>query len=156
LTGGGQLAIQAWQAGVEYAADPRNPWCYAQTSRDILNLVGKVRALAEVSPEGGGMRINVMAPEDDYWPLPWYLRRYSASGWWDEVPADPKVPVDPYTPVVILSPKLEAGLDAKKAGAGPLFFELRPGTFLEMYVQTNLWSEYLRRQTQSPTHDPPG
>jgi uncharacterized protein (TIGR03663 family) len=144
--GAAQLALQAWQAGVAYAADPRNPWCYAQTSRDLLNLVEKVRALAEVSPEGGGMSINVMAPEDDYWPLPWYLRRYSGAGWWNEVPADPKVPVDPYAPVAILSSKLEAGWDAKRAGAGPMFFELRPGTFLELYVQTNLWSAYLRHR----------
>ena len=146
LTGAVQLAIQAWLAAVPYAADQHNPWCYAQTSRDLLNLVSEVRALSQVSPQDGGMRINVMTPEDDYWPLPWYLRRFNSAEWRSEIPDDPKVPVDPYAPVIIISPKLEAGLDAGKAGLMAKIFELRPGTFLELFVQTNLWSAYLEHQ----------
>jgi uncharacterized protein (TIGR03663 family) len=148
LTGTCQLAFQAWLAAVPYAADPHNPWCYAQTSPGLLDLVKKVNALADISPDRGDMRINVIAPEDDYWPLPWYLRRFNSSEWREEIPANPKMPVDPYAPVVIVSPQLDAGLDAKKAGVGPTFFELRPGTLLELYVQTNLWSAYLQRQNK--------
>jgi hypothetical protein len=48
--------------------------------------------------------------------------------------------------VIIISPKLEAGLDAGKAGLMAKIFELRPGTFLEIFVQTNLWSAYLEHQ----------
>jgi uncharacterized protein (TIGR03663 family) len=148
LTGVGQLAFQAWQAAVPYAADQHNPWCYAQTSRDLLNLVGKVEELADVAPEGRGMRINIMVTEDDYWPLPWYLRRYSGTEWRSEIPNDPKVPVDPYAPVIIVSRDLESGLDTNKTGIGPLYSELRAGTLLELYVQTNLWSAHLQHSTK--------
>ena len=86
LAGVLHLAGQSALSDVKYAADPRNPWTYAQTSPDLLNLVNKVEAIAQAAPEGNGVRINIIAPEDDYYPLPWYLRRFPNSGWWQEVP----------------------------------------------------------------------
>lgn len=82
LAGAGHLAWQAALANGTYAADWRNPYVYAQTSPDLLKLVRRVEALAEVAPEGGRMLVKVMAPESDYWPLPWYLRNLKQVGWW--------------------------------------------------------------------------
>ena len=79
LTGVAQLAFQAWQSAVRYPADPRNPWTYAQTLPNLLELADQVDALARVSPDGAGLRINVIAPGYDFWPLPWYLRRYNGA-----------------------------------------------------------------------------
>ena len=45
LAGAGQLAGQAKRASFDYAADRRNPYVYAQTSPDLLNLVARVEAL---------------------------------------------------------------------------------------------------------------
>src|SRR6185437_1765016 len=103
----GQLASQAWRADVPYADNPKNPYAYAQTSSDVTNLVALVEALAKVSPQKHGMLIKVMAPENDYGPLPWYLRDFTRVGWWSEVPQDP------YAPVMIVSVKLDAKLDEK-------------------------------------------
>ncbi|MGA2543726.1 MAG: flippase activity-associated protein Agl23 [Verrucomicrobiota bacterium] len=94
LTGAAQLACQAWQSAVAYAADPSNPWVYAQTSPDLLNLVDKVDAVAQASPQGRGVYINVIAPGDDYWPLPWYLRTYSGVGYPENVPGYSKFALD--------------------------------------------------------------
>ena len=52
LAGAGHLAWQARLASMTYAADPRNPYVYAQTSPDLLNLVRQVEALAQVHPQG--------------------------------------------------------------------------------------------------------
>jgi len=262
LTGAAQLAVLAWQSAVnvKYSADPRNPWVYAQTLPNLLQLADKVDAVAEASPDGGGLRINVIAPDDDYWPLPWYLRRYSGAGYFENVPgfskfaeggiqgadafvrkvrakADPvsaflldagltnnmdaarpangdsghlesilvtninnilsgpsiydsnrfqgihlrretgellrqnphgpdlirlnrrlledaypaelgtnNLPVEPYPPVTILSARLEPDVDPDKAGIMTGFYELRPGVWLELYVQSNLWSAYLQHR----------
>ena len=97
LAGAGHLAWQAWQANTTYAADRCNPYVYAQTSPDLLNLVRKVEALAQIHPEGNQMLVKVMAPDGDYWPLPWYLRNLKKVGWWEQMPADP------YAPVMIVS-----------------------------------------------------
>ena len=128
LAGAGHLAWQAWLANTTYAADRSNPYVYAQTSPDLLNLVQKVEALAQVHPQGHQMLVKVMAPDGDYWPLPWYLRNLKQVGWWDQVPADP------YAPVMIVSAQLRAGLDEKKTHVMVGYFQLRPQVFLELYV----------------------
>ncbi len=144
LSGAVHLAWQAWQASVSYAADQRNPYVYAQTAPDILNLVGAVEALAQAHPQGRQMLVKVMAPESDYWPLPWYLRRFTQVGWWAELPPDP------FAPVMIVSAKFRAALDEKKTHLMTGYFELRPGTFFELYVEAHLWRACLERHLLKP------
>jgi uncharacterized protein (TIGR03663 family) len=142
LAGVVDLANQAWQASVTYAADRQNPYVYAQTSPNILALVNRVEALARVHPRGHQMTIKIMAPGSDYWPLPWYLRAFDQTGWWAEVPDDP------YAPVMIVSAKLHAGLDESKSHVMTGLFELRPDAFLELYVETDLWRAYLNSRPE--------
>jgi uncharacterized protein (TIGR03663 family) len=131
------LACQAWQASVPYAADQRNPYVYAQTSPNILELVVQAKKLALAHPEGNQMLIKVMAPEGDFWPLPWYLRAFNRAGWWEEIPADP------YAPVMIVSTQMKANLDEKKTHLMVGIYQLRPQVFFELYVELNLWKRYL-------------
>jgi len=140
LAGAGQLAAQAWQASHDYSADPGNPYVYVQTAPDILNLVDQVTALAEFSPEGHRMVVKVMADEGDYWPLPWYLRRFERIGWWAEMPPDP------WAPVMIVSAKFGAALDEKKTHRMVGIFALRPGVFFELYVDAGLWRDYMAKR----------
>ncbi len=133
----GQLAGQAWQASVRYGGDRGYPYGYSQTSSDILNLVEQVDAVAKAAPRGRDMPVKVIAPGSDYWPLPWYLRGFNRVGWW------PEMPTDPFAPVMIVSAKFHAGLDEKKTHVLAGLFELRPGIFFELYVQTDLWRSYL-------------
>jgi uncharacterized protein (TIGR03663 family) len=135
-----QLGAQAWQASVSYASDQRNPYVYAQTSPDILRLVHRVESLARVHPAGRQMPIKVMAPESEYWPLPWYLRNFSQVGWWD------KVPSEPFAPVMIVASKFEAALDEKKTHLMPGYFQLRPQVFFELYVELQVWQDWLARK----------
>jgi uncharacterized protein (TIGR03663 family) len=144
LAGAGHLAWQARLANVDCAADPRNPYVYAQTSPDLLNLVRRVESLAKVHPQGRQMLVKVMAPDSDYWPLPWYLRNLKQIGWWDQVAADP------FAPVMIVSAKLQAGLDEKKTHVMVGYFQLRPQVFLELYVDLKLWQAYLAKNTPKP------
>ncbi|MGD0258578.1 MAG: flippase activity-associated protein Agl23 [Verrucomicrobiota bacterium] len=144
LAGAGHLAWQAQLASAHYAADPRNPYVYAQTSPDLLNLVRRVEALAKVQPQGPRMLVKVMAPDSDYWPLPWYLRNLKQIGWWDQVPADP------FAPVMIVSANLHARLDEKKTHIMVRYFQLRPQVFLELYVDLPLWQTWLAQNPPRP------
>jgi uncharacterized protein (TIGR03663 family) len=137
LAGTGHLAWQAWLANGAYAADPRNPYVYAQTSPDLLRLVGQVESLARVSPQGSQMLVKVMAPDSDYWPLPWSLRNLKQVGFWDHLPPDP------FAPVMIVSAKLHAALDEKQTHVMVGYFQLRPQVFLELYVELKLWQAWL-------------
>lgn len=141
LTGAGQLGWQAWQVSIHFATATGNPYTYAQTSPDVLNLVKRVESLAEASPDDRNMVIKVMSPES-VWPLPWYLREFKQVGWWDELPPDP------FAPVMIVSANLHAALDEKKTHLMIHYYELRPNVFLELYVELDLWKAYL------PKHPP--
>jgi uncharacterized protein (TIGR03663 family) len=142
LAGAGQLAWQAWRAGVTYAADRRNPYVYAQTAPDVLTLADEVHAVAQASPEGHHLLVKVMAPDNDYWPLPWYLRSYDQVGWWSDLPADP------FAPVMIVSTRFKTDLEDRGTHVMVGMFELRPDAFFELYVRSNLWREFLEARFQ--------
>ncbi len=138
----GHLLWQAVQTSYEYPADRRNPYVYAQTSPDVLELVEKVQALGRVHPQKDQMLIKVMAAGGDYWPLPWYLRQFKQVGWWDELPPDP------LAPVMIAGSRFEEALQEKVEPSHTQtgIYSLRPQVFLDLYVETNLWSAYLEAQ----------
>ncbi len=147
LLGAGHLAWQAWQQGTEYAADPRNPYVYAQTSSDLLDLVSTVQSAASVSPAGDATLIKVIAPEEDYWPLPWYLRHFKHTGWWSQMPADP------YAPILIVSPQFAFPYDQARLHLMG-FYGLRPQVPLALFLETNLWKQWLARQPAGPVRAP--
>jgi uncharacterized protein (TIGR03663 family) len=134
------LGWEAWRASYVYAADRKNPYVYAHTSPDLRNLVEKVEALARVHPQTRRMLIKVMAADRDYWPLPWYLRRFKQVGWWD------RIPDDPLAPVMIVSSRFGAAFDERpnKTHLMAGYFQLRPQVFLELYVEINLWRAYIQ------------
>ena len=134
------LAWQAQRTATTFSADQRNPYVYAQTSPDITNLVSQVERLAAVCPEGHRMLIQVMAPDSDYWPLPWSFRKFEHVGWWA------KIPEDPFAPVMLVSARFHANLDQDKSHLMVHYYKLRPDLFLELYVEAGLWRAYLEQR----------
>ncbi len=134
-----QLTWQAWRAGFTYAADPRNPYVYAQTSPNLVELMERVDGIARVAPSGHETVVKVMAPGSDYWPVPWYLRKFQNVGFYEAVPEDP------FSPVMLVSSEFKARFDddsdRKWIMAG--IYALRPGKFLELYVELELWKKYV-------------
>ncbi|MBM3881608.1 MAG: TIGR03663 family protein [Verrucomicrobia bacterium] len=141
LVGAGtvHLGVLSWWANHGLSTDQRNPYVYAHTSPDLLELVGKVKGVARAYRGEEPLVIKVMAPGGDYWPLPWYLREFAHVGWWAEVPEEP------YAPVVIAGAKLQADLEDKSEQKWLMvsYFQQRPKTFLELYVEFELWKRYV-------------
>jgi uncharacterized protein (TIGR03663 family) len=133
----GSLAVDA--TGVPYCDSVKNPYVYSQTLPDALRLVATVEGLARASAQGNRTEMEVMSPES-YWPLPWYLRRFPNVGYWD------KIPVQPPAPIMIVSADLHAAFDEGPGRTHLMagYFALRPQVFLELYVETNLWSAYIK------------
>jgi uncharacterized protein (TIGR03663 family) len=144
--GAANLGCQACQqnfafdnGGVPYCDSAKTPYTYSQTVPDIYRLLQTVNGLAQVSPAGYGTVIEVMSP-DSYWPLPWYLRRFKAVGFWDKIPAQPPAPI------MIVSTALHAGFDERPERTHLMagYFELRPNVFFELYVSADLWAKYIK------------
>jgi uncharacterized protein (TIGR03663 family) len=129
----------AWQANRSVnilGAVRKNPYVYAQTLPNILKLTERVHELAGFG-DGRDTVLKVISPNNDYWPLPWHFRDFNQIGWWDALPEDP------YAPVMVVSAKLGAALDENGTHLMIGYFELRPGVFLELYVEMELWKKYL-------------
>jgi uncharacterized protein (TIGR03663 family) len=143
----GQLGWQAWRASVVYAADPRNPYVYAQTVPDAVRMAARIRDLAAVHPDGARMQVSVIAPAYEQWPLPWYLRAMPHVGYWTE----------PGDPVAVQAPVIVASMDNTAALDGLLgdryvseFFGLRPEVLLALYIERGLWDRFLARAAGTP------
>jgi len=132
------LLFQIWQtraAVFRFSNDPRNPMAYSPTSRDIVMLGERMRALHRKSPAFRAGRIAVLGR--GYWPLPWYLRGTSQAGYFDAPPSD----LENY-PVVIALP--EAALEASNrlSGTHEIFYNgLRSEVPLTVFVRRDVRAE---------------
>ena len=136
LAGGGQLAAQAARANFRFCADVRNPYVYAHALPDVVRLARRISQLAALHGDGTAMRIHCITPE--YWPLPYYLRKLSRIGYWNEIPAAPDAPV------IVASVELQEPLELVLRGKYHAeFFGLRPGVLLVLNIQQDLWESFL-------------
>jgi len=126
----------------KYQSHPSNPYVYGHTSSDVFHMVDRIKNISDINPDGKDLNIHVICSENDYWPLPWYLREFNHVGWWGSIDSD-----TPLSPLIVVSPDLKESLIEKmytqpKSGEKylyvPLFddgTELRPGVMLNGYVR---------------------
>jgi uncharacterized protein (TIGR03663 family) len=148
LAATGHAARQTYLGNFLYAADDRNPYVYAHTSTALMRLVHRIDDIAQLSPEPRQMQINIIKPDGDYWPLPWYLRGYERVGYWTQIPD----PAD--APMIITDPRL--GPEIKEHLRQSYFEEyhgLRPGVLLQTYIRQDLWDAFMQSRSQPA---PPG
>lgn len=124
-----------------FAADERNPWVYAHTSLDILNLRDRMEDLAKVAPEKHDMIIKIVTP--DPWPLPWYLRKFNRDhiGFYTNFPPDL---MTPQPQVVIAAEELQQGVAAQLPKYKSEIFGQRPRVFLSCNIEPQLWEAFLK------------
>ena len=143
------LVRQEYRANFTDYANPTNPYVYAQTSLDFMKLVKAVEAIAAGHPEHERMLIKVVAPPDETWPLPWYLRRFTRVGYWTDIAQAGDLRD---APVVITSVAFnaEAGR-ALDGGYQSAFYGLRPEVVLSLFARQDLWDGYVKsRAAESP------
>ena len=120
------------------SSDPRNPYAYAHTGRDVYAIRDRLEAL------GRGMSVQVVSSQN-LWPLPWYLRAFPHVEWWRSLgpgyrPAD----------VILVTPEMEPALvhelyEVPPPGSRELYrsifdryMELRPQVELRGYIRASL------------------
>ncbi len=138
-SGAAHLGWQSWRTSHEFANHPGNPYFHSQTVPNVIELTDRVKAIARISPQGIQTEVKVIAPESEYWPLPWYLRQLRKVWWLD------RLPDNPYAPIMIVAARLQAGLDEKsdKRYLSVGYYELRPREFFELYVEFELWKRFV-------------
>ncbi len=124
-------AAQARRACFRMPADPRNPFVYAHTGTDALNLVAAIEQAAAAA-QGYDTPVAVAVPTPDTWPLPWYLRKYRQVGYWTLVEDIP----DEFSPAVLITSADQGDIADRRFGEGKRanFFGIRPGVLLNLFV----------------------
>lgn len=138
LAGAAQLAQQTYKGMTVYAADPRNPYVYAHTAPTLVRLTDRIHDIACFAPEGNAMRVDIIAPDGDYWPLPYYLRDMPHVGYWPTIP-------DPLeAPVFVTPTALHEEIAARVGDTYHMeFYALRPGVLRLLYIRNDLWEAFL-------------
>jgi len=142
------LTWQSYLSNYKFYADSRNPYVYAHPTNEVFTITEKVEEYASVHEDGYNIPIDVICPEGDYWPLPWYLRSFKEIRWSNEVDNDTAS-----APLIIASPTVEADLTNKLYSLTPLekrqmylylfdkpyYVWLRPQVKLLGFVRKDLW-----------------
>jgi len=154
IAGGMHLAGQSYLSNYKYYTDPGNPYVYSHPGKDIFTITRRIKDLAKTNPDGFNTYIEVICPDDDYWPLPWYLREFTNIGWWNTVNMQ-----TPTAPIILASPRVEPDVMFKlyeipppgqKNLYVPLFdtyMDIRPMVEIRGYVNKELWDHYYNQQT---------
>ncbi len=128
------LSAQTKELVFDKPADEKNPYAYAHTSEDLLNLPLRLGELAR-QHNLSNPRIAVVAA--DAWPLPWYLRSFSQVGYWqpDQVAGEANF----FITTTDVSGKLAERLKDYR----PDFFGARPNVLLVLWSppRTNATAE---------------
>ena len=128
-----EQGAQSRRAVFPFAVDARNPYAYVPTSRDVERMADWLTDLAAAHPLLASQPLAVVG--DAYWPLPWYLRRFSQVGYHATLPADAAT-----RPVILL---VSSGAAAETAplAASHVFFPrgLRHEVLVTVAIRRDLW-----------------
>ena len=176
--GAGHLALQSHRATA--ANDPTaphwlqtrdahsrtaNPYAYGFTPMSLRDtIVSNINGYAARSPLGYGLRIEIATPGGP-WPLPWYLRKYTATAYLPDVDPTPEVRgLDPTADVILVDPSLVKKLPENIRGADDkgsadyesnLYGLLNQQYWIKGYVRRALL-ENAPAPTTPPAAEPPG
>ncbi len=113
--------------------DGQYGYVYAQTERELLNLVSAVDE--EADRMGTREATNIYIASSAYWPLPWYLRRYQGAAFTGNLPEGPGIS-DISQPLMIANQSQVADIEAAGGWrAATPSMSLRPGERLVLFVR---------------------
>ena len=154
--------LQSVFLNTRYCAHPSNPWVYAHTSPDIVAMERAVRQIAAAHPDGKQMYIQVIAPGNDYWPLPWTLRDFKTVAYTGAVdwrlPNPDLVLCRADVEQDVLRKLYETPPPGRRELYVPLFdgyVELRPGVEWSGCLPRSLWEKAVARAESSVEHPAP-
>jgi predicted membrane-bound mannosyltransferase len=120
----------------------------------VVKLSALVDRVADASPEGHELFLHVVTPEN-YWPLPWYLRRFREErvGYWQDVAtwADQSPPL-PKPGVILCTEEIASEVeDTIPPGyTRRMTFGLRPGVRVLGYMRDDLWNAFQEKAGAQP------
>ncbi len=111
----------------QFPAGEDNPYAYAHTGEDLLRLPARLEQLAK---EKNLTQPLIAVVAADAWPLPWYLRKFPRTGFW-QPGKDPGA-----ADFFITSPEVAEKLGDRLKNCRQEFFGVRPDVLVILWVPT--------------------
>jgi uncharacterized protein (TIGR03663 family) len=140
---------QAYLVNFYFHSYPDNPYVYAQTSPDFLRLVARVDELSQVAAEAKNMLIRVIAPPDETWPLPWYLRKYTQVGYWTS--NEQVESLEPAALVIMSAAEASRRSEKELEPYVTQYYSLRPEVLMVLLIRHDLWENYRLMRIGGPS-----
>lgn len=128
------LGLQSWRACFRFPSEDRNRYAYVPTSPDLRDIDAWIAEIDASQPELSIEPIGVIGAEN-YWPLPWYLRKYKLVGYWAEPP-----PSLERLPLVFATSDLTDTLSATHV---PIPRGLRSGVMVTVWIRQDFWRSFV-------------
>ena len=130
--------VQSRHATGRLASDERNPFAYVPTRQDIEDLEPWLKKLQAIAPGQSIEPIAVIG--NGYWPLPWVLRSFENTGYWQNPPPNLAA-----MPIVLAMPEHAASVAKElEATHQPLPRGLRSGVPVMLFVKRDLWQLWMQ------------
>ena len=143
----GQLAWQAHRASYRLYDSRYNPYVYAHSLRGVVRLGRRAEQLAAVHPDGHDMLIRMVAPDKhDFWPVPWYLRRFGRVGYHRHLPPGGERGVAMLIFTAGAWEQFPPALQGRLLDANEYQLEhygLRPAVVLAVSIRRELWRKFM-------------
>ncbi|MBK8946232.1 MAG: TIGR03663 family protein [Ignavibacteriae bacterium] len=146
---------QTYLTNFKFPYQPENPFTYSQPTPEIVSASKKIIDVIESDSSDQNIYVNIISHNNDYWPLPWYLRKIKNVAWNETIPNNINL-----FQVIIITPELENELIEKlytlpEPGKINLYIpifdnytSLRPNIEIRGFVQNSLNDKYLRNQNK--------
>jgi len=119
------LGAQTKESSFDKPADEKNPYAYAHTGEDLLRLPARLEQLAK---ERNLTQPRIAVIATDAWPLPWYLRKFPNTGFWQ--PEQEVGAAD----FIITGSETPTNLTEQLKDFRPEFFGARPDVLLILWT----------------------
>jgi uncharacterized protein (TIGR03663 family) len=150
--------FQIFITSFKYSYLAENPFTYSQPTQQVIMIADEVLNITKATNEKNNTLVSVIAKDNDYWPLPWYLRKLNNVAWNNNVPDS----IYKF-PIILTSPNFEEELTEKLYNVPPAgkknlylplfdkYLEIRATVEIRGYVQKKYYDFYLRSLDTSIT-----
>ncbi len=145
----GHNIYQTYLTNYKFPYQLENPFTYSQPTPVVISAAKKIIEVADSTNKN--IYVHVISENNDYWPLPWYLRKLKNVAWNNSIPNDIYL-----FELIIATPNFEDELINKLYTLPepgkinlyvPLFDDytsIRPNVEIRGFIQNSLHEKYLR------------
>ena len=122
-----------------FSVSDRNQYAYSHAVLDVESLGDRIEEVSQISGQGYDMPVHFFT--DEYWPMPWYLKKFNKVGYWESQQS--QFPLSE-VPVIVTTPDREDIIEQLSETHQSELRSRIPGYWLRVFYRRDLWEKLLQ------------